>query len=250
LEQLPIDLIKCPLSPDSRPEVQRARRHRPVLLHGWGPPEYAITQPEVPQPELLAELLRLSGSPALSVHLDLRGPAGEAGEALARVARGAKELRTHLSSLPLRIENVPYYPERPRPRYLSDPDFIEAALDAAGADLLLDLAHARVSADGRSEDLAAYLSSLPLGRVRELHLSGARLEQGRWLDRHMLLQPADLELARWLLQRCPGLEVITLEYMGRSSYRRADGSLSDPEPNGPEVVWEQILLLDALRRGA
>ena len=67
LEQgkVPIDYIKCPLSPDSRNEVTRARRYRPVVLHCWGPPGYSVTRPEAPEPSLLTETVPNSVEPPL-----------------------------------------------------------------------------------------------------------------------------------------------------------------------------------------
>src|SRR5262245_30409451 len=71
-EDVPIDYIKCPLSPNSRAEVARALAYRPVILHCWGPPGYSATRPQIPEPQLLTELAQSSGTPFLSVHLDYR----------------------------------------------------------------------------------------------------------------------------------------------------------------------------------
>ncbi|MFC4452573.1 DUF692 family multinuclear iron-containing protein [Deinococcus sonorensis] len=214
-EALPLDHIKCPLSPQSRPEVERALALRPVLLHGWGPPRYSVTRPELPEPELLRALSARSGTPHLSVHLDpapaLDGALSEA-ELLRRVAAQAEQLR-QLSGVPLLLENMPWYPWRQKPGWGVDPAFIRRALEAAQAGLLLDLAHARVACWHLGQDVQEYLQQLPLERVREIHVSGPRLEQDGLRDRHQLLSEDDWALLAWTMERAPALTYLTHEYL-------------------------------------
>ncbi|WP_027892083.1 DUF692 family multinuclear iron-containing protein [Calidithermus chliarophilus] len=237
---LPLDYIKCPLSPDSRREVLRARHYLPVLLHGWGPPGYSLTMPEIPEPGLLCELAGLSGTPFVSAHLDyLPGRDGELSpEALlGRVASSASRLRA-LTGKEVLLENLPWYAWKSRPRYTTDPAFIAQALECSGSDLLLDLAHARVAAWNRGEEVRDYLAALPLGRVREVHVSGPRLEPEGLRDRHRSLSEEDYRLLEWVMPRLPRLEVLTLEYMG---------SRPGGEAGGPEVWLEQIERLERVR---
>jgi uncharacterized protein len=212
-ETLPLDAIKCPLSPHSRAEVERALQSTStVLLHGWGPPGYSVTRPEIPEPELLRELCALSGTPYLSVHLDpdaaLDG-SPEGAKVLDRIAEQAEKLR-EVSGVPLLIENMPWRPGTEeigalRPRLATDPAFIAAALEASGAGLLLDLAHASVACFHRGDDVYRYLETLPLHLVQELHVSGPRLEADGLRDRHLTLRPDDWELLAWTLERAPKL---------------------------------------------
>ena len=234
---LPIHAIKAPLSPISTPEVERAHQHRPVLLHGWGPPGYSVTDDTVPEEALLARLVTLSGTPTLSVHLDPRHDDGHDEAALlGRIARQADRLRA-LSGLPLLLENVPWRPGTGRPRWGTDPDFIRAALDAARADLLLDLAHARVAAHHRRTDPRAYLAVLPLHRVRELHVSGPRTGPDGLRDRHLTLQTEDWALLDWTLPRTPHAAWLTHEYMGLHAPAHPQG------PAGPAALARDLHLL-------
>ena len=49
--------------------------------------------------------------------------------------------------------------------------------------------------------------------MREIHVSGPRLDQGVLRDRHLELQEKDYSLLAWLLERTEP-QVVTLEYGG------------------------------------
>lgn len=244
-ENLPLDFIKCPLSADGRAEVAQALKYRPVLLHGWGPGGYSITQAEIPEPELLRELAPLSGSPNVSVHLHYKPERdGELGESalLERIQANVQRLQD-LSGLPILLENVPFYPWVNVPRRSSDPDLIERACAASGAGFLLDLAHARVGAYHRQQDIHEYLSAMPLELVQEIHTSGPRLEEKGLMDRHLTLQPEDWELLRWTLERTPNVRILTHEYMGLRP-----NTQNYPEAHDPATLHGEILKMHALAK--
>lgn len=244
-EQLPLAFIKCPLTPDGRAEVSRARSYRPVLLHGWGPPGFSATSPDIPESNLLAEVAPLSGSPWLSVHLDFipeRDGELNRAELLNRVRKNVRTL-TDISGLPVLLENVPHYAGRPKPRLSSDPDFIAEALHGSGAGFLLDLAHAQVAAYHRQQDIHEYLNALPLDLVREIHISGPRLEETGLMDRHLTLQHGDWALLRWTLARTPAAKILTHEYMG---LRPKTPQYTDS--HGPAPLLGELRKMEALRR--
>lgn len=93
----------------------------------------------------------------------------------------------------------------------SDSALIRRILDALDANLLLDLAHARVAAAFHPMDVRTYLTLLPLERVRQIHLSGAREVDGILQDAHETVSEADYDLLRWVLPRTRP-EIVTLEY--------------------------------------
>lgn len=232
---VPLDYLKCPLSPNSRAEVEAARMHRPVLLHGWGPPGYSVSMAQVPEPALLQELALLSNTPYLSAHIDY-DPARDGQLSteglLLRMRQSVEELR-RLTGLEVLLENLPFVPWGNRPRYLTDPEFIHEVLEATQTAFLLDLAHARIAAHHRREDLWGYLERMPFEQVIELHLSGPRLEEKGLRDRHQALSGADYEVLEWAVGRTPHLKMLTLEYQGQNG--------------GPRVWLEQLERLDALR---
>jgi uncharacterized protein len=243
--EVPIDYIKCPLSPDSRTEVARARAYRPVLLHCWGPPNYSATRPEVPEPELLTELAATSGTPFLSVHLDYIPETDDEMDRealLSHIGRQVAILR-RLSGTEVLLENVPWYPWIDRPRFNTDPDFITEAVMRSEAYLLVDIAHVRVAAWHRQESAEEYVASLPLDRALEVHISGPRMSDEGLRDRHMPLTEEDYALLDFVLDRAPNVRHLTLESVGR----RAKTAHYD-EPDGPEILADQLARLDLIRR--
>lgn len=91
-------------------------------------------------------------------------------------------------------------------------DRIAEVLEQTGCGFVLDIAHARVSAEVMGVDIRDYLRDLPLDRVVQLHVSGPRVQEGRLVDVHETMQRIDYELLRFVLARTSP-EVITLEYI-------------------------------------
>ena len=244
-KDLPLDYIKCPLSPASRAEIGKAKHYLPVLMHGWGPPGYSVTMREIPEPELLQELAETSQTPFLSAHLEYDPERdGELNHTrlLGRIRENVRRLKT-LTGLEVLLENVPWYPWKARPRRSTDPEFFAEVLEASGAYLLLDLSHARVAAWHRGEADWDYVGQFPLERVWEIHVSGPRLGQKGLQDWHMSLLEEDYALLEQTLARTPNLRVLTLEYMIRPEPARCFG-----EPQGPQVLLAQLDRLESLRR--
>jgi uncharacterized protein (UPF0276 family) len=116
------------------------------------------------------------------------------------------------SPVPLLAENTPPW-KRDRPAYVVDPAFITRVIEGADCRLLLDLAHARVSAHMRGQPARDYIAQLPLDRLIEIHVSGPRPSpvDGRLVDAHEPLQEEDDALLAWVLERVRP-QAVTLEY--------------------------------------
>ena len=113
-------------------------------------------------------------------------------------------------SLPIILENMPVL--HPSKYFFeSDPQVISEVLKETGCDMLLDLAHARISAEARHLSPEDYLASLPLENVVQVHLAGTRRVNGLLTDAHDTLEEADYRLLGWTLQRCQP-KWLTLEY--------------------------------------
>ncbi|MBC7237073.1 MAG: DUF692 family protein [Chloroflexi bacterium] len=158
-------------------------------------------------------------------------------QALGNIARNAHHLAQNLD-VPLLLENLPLFPNAAH-MFICEPDFVADVIHASGCDLLLDLAHARVSADVLGYEVHDYIERLPLQRVRELHLSSPRplrqidprrqaivIENARsvadrlvfhaehLVDVHEPLQEEDYRLLEWTLARTKP-QAISLEYFHR-----------------------------------
>jgi len=157
--------------------------------------------------------LHLALAPAwalfFAIRFGVRLPLPPAGRMEARLVRRVKR-RAPGFSLPVILENMPAN-RILKNGFESDPALIRRVLDALDANLLLDLAHARVAATFLQMDVRDYLTLLPLERVRQIHLSGAREVDGILQDAHETLSEADYDLFRWVLPRTRP-EIVTLEY--------------------------------------
>lgn len=177
----------------------------------------------------LVEFVRLAEAVSVSAHLgyncsqvvhEAHGvePAERARQYVPATARrtivsNARLLRDLLGK-PIRLENRPAV-GRGRLNgacgFVCEPTFIREVLNALDCDLLLDVAHAQITAAHREQDVHAYLEALPLERVTELHVSGPREIDGRLSDAHETLRLDDFQLLDWVLERCAVRSVI-VEY--------------------------------------
>lgn len=196
-----------------------------LLLHNslfnWSLGHPAALQQRDAVPRTL-EALALTQAPWLSVHLGFsaaeiefdqwtraKTPTLPLNELFANICRNVRDLAAAIS-VPLILENLDYCPGGAY-EHVCEPGFIAGVLAETGAGLLLDLAHARVSAARMGVPIGEYLAQLPLDRVRQLHISGPRPRDGVLADAHEPLLDEDYELLRDVLSRSKPL-ALTLEY--------------------------------------
>lgn len=128
---------------------------------------------------------------------------------LERCCRVLTEL-SGLLPVPVLVENLDYNPGGAY-ETICQPEFIREVMDVTGVHLLLDLAHARISATALGMPVRDYLEQLPLERVGQIHVNHPEWNDQRLWDAHEVLQSEDYELLEWALSRCqPGS--VTLEY--------------------------------------
>ncbi len=243
----PVDYLKLPLHADIETALPLARQLRPVLLHS----SMRAGASDLPDSATFARLIALSNTPFISLHLDVQPEDLERltpGQALERVASTVEILRES-TKLPILLENIAHYEWSERPAFVSDPQWITAALEMSDAHLLLDLAHARVSAYHRVDNELEYLNALPLERVWEIHLSAPRLETNGLRDRHLPLQSRDYELLEHVLTRATSTQFLTLEYGGIPDVGLTrDGTQIRIPRNDSGALLEQIAHLDAIKK--
>jgi len=117
---------------------------------------------------------------------------------------------------PLLLENVPVFANDIGSRFVYMPEFIcEVFSRVKDAGLLLDLGHGQVAACKMGIEPRDYFAQLPLHRVREIHISSPRYRPGVELlvDAHEALEPKDVALLEWVLERASP-DIVTLEYQG------------------------------------
>ncbi len=128
---------------------------------------------------------------------------------IANVLRNGRRLK-EWAGVPLLLENYNYHPTNAY-EYICEPELFSDLTEAIGCGVLLDLAHAQISAHNMGwGDPRRYLEALPLRKVREIHVNHPGSDGKQMLDRHFPLQDEDLGLLAWTLAHCPA-ESVTLE---------------------------------------
>ncbi len=94
---------------------------------------------------------------------------------------------------------------------MCEPAFIQKVLSETDTCLLLDLAHARVTAHAFGMPVEDYIAQLPFEKIRQIHLNRPGWSDGRLVDSHLALEEEDYMLFEQILSRCQPWSV-TLEY--------------------------------------
>lgn len=161
---------------------------------------------------LQGEYYKRSQCPHISFHLATDKVEGNEEETLSIVADNVEGIRQKYP-YPILLENVPAKKEKEDLHFIATPAFIRKALDKTETQFLLDISHAKTAAEALEIPFLEYIKSLPLEKVREIHLSGCeRDEIGRWRANHSEMKEEDYELLSFLLQSCPMIRILTLEY--------------------------------------
>jgi uncharacterized protein (UPF0276 family) len=209
--------------------LQTALARRPVLLHDisadfWLNYEAPFDDATMAKARAMLDLARppwhstgigASAEPQGHTLPFWRGALGDALQprerCLANIMRNARRLKSWLD-VPLLLENYNYHPTNAY-EYVCEPETFTSLIEQIDCEVLLDLAHAQISAfNMKWPGPREYLAALPLDRVREIHLSHPFNDGGRqMLDYHRPIEPGDLELLSWTLERTPRAEAITLE---------------------------------------
>jgi uncharacterized protein (UPF0276 family)/ribosomal protein S18 acetylase RimI-like enzyme len=95
---------------------------------------------------------------------------------------------------------------------VTDPAFIDTVVRRAGADFLFDVAHAKISAETTGTPVEEYITSLPLDRCRQVHLSRHRQTSSGPVDAHTFLSEFDWAYFDEIQETLPNLAYVTLEY--------------------------------------
>jgi uncharacterized protein (UPF0276 family) len=99
------------------------------------------------------------------------------------------------------LENIPYFAaagEFHRHSVLAD--VITRAVRETGVGFLLDVSHARIAAHYLGVEPRAYIESLPVDQLRELHVTGIRPHKNRLSD-HMEMGEEDWGFVDWAMER-------------------------------------------------
>lgn len=189
--------------------LARIAERYPVVTHGL---TMSLGSSDPLDPEYLAELrtetLRV-GTPWHSDHLCLTTVGKQVlhelvplKQSTANARRAAERVCVARDALgiPMLVENITWY-AHPGRREIPEADFITEVLERADAGLLLDVNNVWVNAQNHGFDPREFIGSLPLSRVKQIHVAGhTRTASGLILDTHgaPVVDPV-IELLEWTL---------------------------------------------------
>jgi uncharacterized protein (UPF0276 family) len=231
-------------------ELDLALQYKPALLHIF---ESAGEKPQITGSydwEYINKAIERAGSPHIGLHLQLKPEDWPAPIEIKYQDRHiARKIVEHLINnfavvkrklrCPVLFENVPYYGFRGTLRICVEPALMWQLVHG-GIGMLLDVAHLRCTAYHLGVDVYSLASAWPLSSVREIHVSGSTIVEGKGLmDSHATLSEEDYEILDWLLERT-NPEVVTLEYGG------TDPEFEMMEDNVSAELEKQLKVLDGM----
>ena len=193
--RIAVDRFKCPAWPALVTSVQE---EYPLYIHfplkvGAGIGDAVDTETKKPADwGKIEALLTQTGTPLLNVHLTLAAKdyphisPTDADPALVemlteRTVRDVQAVVRRFGAEMVIAEND----HGGKGVYLHPtvlPQFINGVIEETGCGFLLDISHARLAAHSLGVDAREYINSLPVKRIRELHITGIQRVEGRWLE--------------------------------------------------------------------
>ena len=231
------DLFKCP---EWDGLLKAATAIKPVYLHL----DISLGRDQVQNLDFdkLRKMLDETGTPHVNCHLagtpDMKiGSKTDRVKLLKQWIKEIEVLKRVFVGYPIISENLPFEPPIPEFHLSSDPELISKAIVETDTGLLLDISHARISADTLGIDYQSYIERLPLDRIREVHITGVRRYHG-FLEDHFEMQTEDWPSTAWAAEqirvgawREP--EIVAFEYGGvgeRFSWRTETWALEEQVP--------------------
>lgn len=198
-----IDRFKCAEFPDM---IAAARRLAPIYVHFRLLAGQGLLDAEAL--DAVARLREATDTPFVNTHIaprlsDLRDP-NDVQQVFDAVVRDIGQLVERFGADHVMAENIPFPEsgkEPAKPYLASDPELISRVIEATGCGLLLDLGHARRTAEHLAIDPKRHIAQLPTDRLQELHITGLGYapESGQRVD-HMPMREDDWELLAWALE--------------------------------------------------
>ncbi len=222
--RLKIDRFKCPDWPEL---IDEASGYRPVAVHfnlnaGRG----KLENKDLKQ---VARLAAQTATPFVNLHLDARAAdfpgipgdttdPGHLEQIYQKLVADAIRLVETFGAGRVIVENVPYHSGGNVIRPAVEPELITRIVEETGCGLLLDLAHARITACYFGIEVSDYINRLPVSHLKEMHFTGVRDLGGRLQD-HLPAQEEDWQNLEWALDQIrlgiwPSPWMVAFEYGG------------------------------------
>jgi uncharacterized protein (UPF0276 family) len=235
--RIEIDRFKCPAWPDLVGHAQSLHPvyvHFPLVVGGGGGNAIDVESHTPANWRKVEGLMAQTGTPVVNLHLgphpkDHPGiPANTEDPAQIEYVTGKTVEDVHAVVRrfgPERVIVENHGGGRGRilpPAYL--PAAIRRVVEETGCGFLLDISHARLAADYLGLDQRDYIEMLPVEHCREIHITGIRRFEGRWLEKvrqsgagtqviadyagelmdHLPMASADWRFITWAMEQVQG----------------------------------------------
>lgn len=199
--RIEVDLFKCT---DWEEITREAQAHKPIYVHY----DMSIGVGQVPTWDFarIEHWLKTSDTRFVNCHIaptNANFPRDISVDALSNeLAQEVDILVQHFGAERVIIENTPYDERTIKHGYLqqgSDSRLLNSIVEQTGCGFLLDVSHAILSADYQRHDAHAYLDSLPVHAIKELHVTGIGLWQNGDYGDHVPMEAKDWERLDWVL---------------------------------------------------
>lgn len=216
-----LDYIKSGAYGNFNEDFEKMRSLRPILLHGLGYYECTgMNNIEIVDFDLANKLIKDCNSPHYGLHLTLKNSDMYEGmyeeNIYERMCKNIQLFKNSIS-VPLLLENIP---DTPEDRTIHDhyPYVKPAQIDRLLADndvaFLLDISHAKITAQYHGLDVYDYIGQLPLEKIVEIHVNGSGYDKNGFpADIHGSMKDEDYKLLEFVLKRANPY-VVSLEYIG------------------------------------
>jgi uncharacterized protein len=234
-----IDLIKCP---DWEGMLDEAKAHGDITIHF--DLEVGLGNTFQADFSRIQALMQSTYTPHVNTHLvtprQFNPDNTHEMDQINALWREEIQLMTEqLGPSAVALEHHPYTHANPNIRPAADPQVFSQVIQDTGCMLLLDLAHAKITAHTLGIDVRNYIHALPLDRLVEMHITGIKTHSGVLTD-HFELGEEDWTTLAWALDqihtgawRSP--EIVAFEYggIGSTFVWRTD----------PDVLQSQVPIL-------
>jgi uncharacterized protein (UPF0276 family) len=184
----------------------------PVIPHGVGLSIGTVGPLDWEYLRSVKRVSDITGAPYYSEHLAVtRAPGIDIGhlspvwftnEVLRAVIDNVHAVQDFLGK-PLVLENISYLFDIPNAT-MTQAEFFHRLVDATGCGLLLDVANVNVNSQNHRFDPVAFLDSMPLHAVVQIHMAGGFWSDGIYFDGHSgPVDEATWQLLDVLLERVP-----------------------------------------------
>ncbi len=241
--EIETDLIKCP---DWEGMLEEAALYRPVTIH------FSLDAGLGEMLDLdfdrIEKFLALTETPHVNTHLVTpRSCTPDDPTELSKVKELWRQeitmLVDHFGADRVVLEHYPFTQAMPYIAPAADPKNFSSVIEDTGCQLLLDLAHARISADTLGMDVKDYIQALPLDRLAEMHVTGIQPFGGILTD-HFGMDDEGWDVLDWALQQIKsGMwrepRIVAFEYGGVGDifvWRTNQQVLKDQVPRLYEMV--------------